>query len=84
MDISNNYEKIADIIMNWEKNEEIVFNNWIDIRELLDIIVKKLIDCKVKQMNWSNFTINYNNSDYIIERFVNFDNSCKYLIIKND
>jgi len=82
MENDDDYEKMAELIKNYKEDEEIFFKNWIDINKLLEIIIEKLGECYVKELNWSNFKISYNDNDFFINRKLNPDGSSVYSIKK--
>lgn len=83
MDNEESYEKLMDAIRNYEEDTEVFFNYWIDIRLLLDRVLKDFKGCQVKELNWSNFKIIYNDNEFFIDRTANPDGSSVYSIKKN-
>lgn len=84
MENEDSYEKLIDVIRNFEEDTEVFFNYWIDIRLLLDRVLKELKGCQVKELNWSNFKIIYNENELLIDRTANPDGSSVYSIKKID
>lgn len=74
-------EKIGEIIKNFEEDIELFDDNWINIHLIVDK-TKEILEneCEIKEMNWNNFTIIYNNNIFFIDRIAFPNGSSKYLI----
>jgi len=82
--MEKSYEKLIESIRDYKEDSEVFFNYWIDIRLLLDRILKDFKECQVKELNWSNLKIIYNDNEFLINRTTNPDGSsiCSIKMIK--